>query len=213
MQKLPDWAFIEGGAEVSAKLQFPRMSTAKRLHYSYGEYLRSLEASQLKLEYCDGVIYAMAGGTPAHAELAAAIIALIRPQVVGECTVYTSDLKIRVEASDLSTFPDVSVVCGAREVSPIDANAITNPSLVVEVTSRSTEDYDRGDKISHYKQLPSLGTILLVSHRSHRVTSVTRTESGWEEREFRGGEKLVLARPALQLDVDALYAGIALDPE
>jgi Uma2 family endonuclease len=189
------------------------MSTAKRLHYSYAEYLRALEDGQLKLEYCDGVIYAMAGGTPAHAELAAAVIALIRPQLLGECSVYTSDLKIRVEASDLSTFPDVSVVCGPREVSPIDANAITNPAVVVEVTSRSTEDYDRGDKVSHYKQLPSLGAILLVSHRSRRVTAITRAQSGWEEREVRGGERLGLAQPALELDVDALYAGIDLDPE
>lgn len=189
------------------------MSTAKRLHYSYDEYLRALEVGQLKLEYCDGVIYAMAGGSPAHAELAASVIGVMRPQLLGRCSVYTSDLKVRVEASDLSTFPDVSVVCGPRQVSAMDANAITNPSILVEVTSRSTEDYDRGDKISHYKQLASLHAILVVSHRSRRITSITRTSTGWEEREARSGETLRLATPALELDVDSVYAGIELDTE
>lgn len=189
------------------------MSTAKRLHYSYDEYLRALEDGNLKLEYCDGVIYAMAGGTPAHAELAAAVIGVFRPQLVGRCSVYSSDLKVRIEASDLSTFPDVSVVCGPRQTSTLDANAITNPSILVEVTSRSTEDYDRGEKVSHYKQLPSLQAVLAVSHRSRRITSITRTATGWEEREARSGETLRLATPALELDVDSVYAGIELDPE
>jgi Uma2 family endonuclease len=189
------------------------MSTAKRLHYSYGEYLRALEDGALKLEYCDGVIYAMAGGTPAHAELAASIIGGIRPQLLGRCSVYTSDLKVRVEASDLSTFPDVAVVCGPRQTALIDANAITNPSIVVEVTSRSTEDYDRGEKVSHYKQLPSLHAILLVSHRTRRITAIARTPWGWEEREARSGETLRLATPALELNVDSVYAGIELDLE
>lgn len=74
-------------------------------------------------------------------------------------------MKLRVEATDLSTFPDVSVVCGEAIVR-IDRRAITNPILLVEVTSRSTEDYDRGDKLSHYKQIPSLRAVLFVSYRS-----------------------------------------------
>jgi Uma2 family endonuclease len=190
------------------------VSTARRLHYNYDDYLGSLEASELKLEFCDGVIYAMAGGTRAHAELAARAIVALARAVPPSCRIATSDLKVRVDSSDLTTFPDVSVVCGEPIMAAIDPNALTNPTVLVEVTSRSTEDYDRGDKLSHYKQLPSLRAVLFVSHRTRCVTVVERTANDprrWDEREARGGETITLASPAITIPVDELYDGIALD--
>lgn len=187
------------------------VSTARRLHHTYEDYLRALELSTVKLEYCDGEIYAMAGGTPAHADLAASITRLLGNALLGSCRVSSSDLKVRIEATDLSTFPDVSVVCGPREVSAIDPNAVTNPTLLVEVTSPSTEDYDRGDKLGHYKQLPSLTAVLFVSHRRAQVTVIERSETGWEQREYRAGERVMVASPAFDFAVDELYAGIAID--
>ncbi len=187
------------------------MSTGRRLHYSYEEYLACLEASVLKLEYCDGTIYAMAGATPAHAELAAARLRVLGQALLGRCRVCSSDLKVRVEASDLSTFPDATVVCGDVCTSARDASAVTNPSVLVEVTSRSTEDYDRGDKLSHYKQLPSLRAVILGSHRSRRLSCVTRPPEGWAERDFRPGETVRLDEPELAIDVDAIYAGVTLE--
>jgi hypothetical protein len=79
------------------------VTTARRVHYSYDEYLGALEQSGVKLEFCDGEIYAMAGGTPAHAELAASVIRLLGNALRGSCKVYSSDLKVRIEATDLST--------------------------------------------------------------------------------------------------------------
>ncbi|MDP3156844.1 MAG: Uma2 family endonuclease [Archangium sp.] len=189
------------------------MSTAKRLHYGYSDYLASLEMSELKLEYCDGVIYAMAGGTRAHAQLSAAVIVALHRVLPKSCLASTSDMKVRIEASDLSTFPDVSVVCGEPIMSSIDANALSNPTLLVEVTSKGTEDYDRGDKLSHYKQLPSLRVVLFVSHRKRSITRVQRTEGGWEEREFRAGEVVSVESPQLSFTVDEVYDGIVLDPQ
>jgi Uma2 family endonuclease len=187
------------------------VSTARRLHYTIEEYLRALEDSRLKLEFCDGVIYAMAGGTLAHAELSAAAVVLLRSALPPGCKVFSSDLRVRVEGTDLITFPDVTVACAPPEVSRQDANALINPTVLVEVTSRSTEDYDRGDKLSHYKQLESLRAVLFVSHRERRVTVVEREAQGWDEREYRGGEEVRLASPALSFSVDALYAGVTLD--
>lgn len=194
----------------AAKLS--RVSTAKRLH-SYDEYLALLERSEFKLEFCDGLIATLPSATPAHAALAASLIRIVGQALLGSCQVFTSDLKVRVEASGLSTFPDMSVVCGPQSTSPQDAHALTNPTLLVEVTSRSTEDYDRGDKLSHYKQIPSLKAVLFVSHRSRRVTVIERAASGWDEREHRAGERVVLHEPNLAFAVDDLYAGITLDPE
>lgn len=196
---------------ISAKIR--HMTTARRLHYSYEEYLHALEGSEIKLEYCDGEIYAMAGGTPTHADLGAAMIGLLRNALEDKCRVSSSDLKVRIEPSDLSTFPDATVVCGDRRVSSIDHNAVINPTLLVEITSRSTEDYDRGDKLSHYKQLESLRAVLIVSHRRRQVTLVARTPTGFEQREFRAGETIHLEQPKLELPVDQLYQGIDLEPE
>jgi Uma2 family endonuclease len=184
--------------------------SARGVHHSYDDYLSALEASELKLEYCDGEIYAMAGGTPLHAELSAAVIGLLRQSFEGRCKVYSSDLKVRCEPSDLSTFPDATVICGDPAFSPLDKNAAVNPSLLVEITSASTEDYDRGEKLSHYKQLPSVQAVLFVSHKAPRITLVQRKGAGWSSAEFRAGEQLSLAAPACTLAVDDLYRGIAL---
>jgi Uma2 family endonuclease len=188
------------------------MTTARRLHYSYEDYRRALKDSRLKLEFSDGVIYAMAGGTPQHAELAASVTALLRQALMSRCRVYSSDLNIHVEATGLSTFPDGSVVCGPLATLAIDPNAVVNPTLLVEVTSNSTEDYDRGDKLSNYKQIPSLRAVLIVSHRAQRVTLVQRAgDGGWDERDVRSGETVELNEPALRLPIDDLYAGIELE--
>jgi Uma2 family endonuclease len=81
----------------------------------------------------------------------------------------------------------------------------------VEVTSPSTVEYDRGEKLSHYKELPSLRAVLLLSHERPQATLVVRTATGWDVREARPGEHVRLDEPALELDVDALYRGFELD--
>jgi Uma2 family endonuclease len=187
------------------------MSIARRLHHTYEAYLEALEMSPIKLEYLEGEIFAMAGGTPTHADLAAAMIAALTRALSEGCRVSTSDLKVRVEATDLSTFPDVSVTCGARLTSPIDHNAVTNPTLLVEVTSESTEEYDRGEKLRHYKHLESLEAVLFVSHRRPEITVVERTAGVWQERVVGTGEHVILRKPTLRFAVDDLYRGIELE--
>ena len=183
------------------------MTMARRLRYTYADYLRALESSELKLEFFDGEIYAMAGGTPAHADLAASMIRLLGNAFAGKpCRVSSSDLKVRIEETGLATFPDVSVVCGERLLSKDDKNAVTNPTLLVEVTSRPTEDYDRGKKLAHYKQCASVMAVLSVSHRSSRVTVAARTAQAgsWQERDFGPGEDVVLDALQLRFAVDDL---------
>jgi Uma2 family endonuclease len=192
-------------------LPFDAMGTARRLHHSYEHYLGVLAQSTIRLEYCDGEIYAMAGGTPAHAALAASVIGLLQNALRGRCRVYSSDLKIRIDATDLTTFPDVSIVCGEPAASAVDKDAITNPTWLAEVTSAVTEDYDRGNKLSHYKQIPSLAAVLFVSHKRRCVTVVRRTATGWEERDFHAGESVSLDVPDAALSIDEIYEGITLD--
>ena len=150
------------------------------------------------------------GGTPAHADLVAAAIRLLGNGLDADCRVSSSDLKVRVEEADLSTFPDVTVVCGDRRVAKVDRNAVTNPTVLVEVTSHSTEEYDRGQKLQHYQLLPSLRAVLIISHRRREVTVVARTDSGFESREVITGD-VVLEDPALRFSVYDLYPGIELE--
>jgi len=137
---------------------------------------------------------------------------LLGNALLGQSRVSSSDLKVRIEATDLTTFPDATVVCGERELSNADRNAVVNPTLLVEVTNPSSEDYDRGEKLSQYKQLSSLRAVLIVSHRRPQVTVVERTQEGWQERELQPGEQVALAAPRLSFAVDELYAGIELEP-
>ena len=181
------------------------MSTARRLHYSYEQYLALETGSSIRHEYLDGEIYAMAGGSPDHAALAAAVISLLGPQLPPGCRVFTSDLRIRIGVTGLSTYPDVAVV-GGRTMRAVDDHlAVINPVLLVEVTSDSTEEYDRGDKLRHFKQLPSLREILVVSHRQPRLTLHRREAADWVMLEARSGETVPLEAIAARLAVDDVY--------
>lgn len=186
------------------------MAAGRRLHSSYEEYLEALKRSELKLEFHEGNLYALAGGTVAHAALSANATFILRRELK-PCTVFSSDLKVRIERTDMATFPDVSVVCGPVERSPIDAHALTNPIVLVEVTSRSTEDYDRGEKLSQYQQVPALRAVSIVSHRQRSVTVIHRAGQGWVERHVRSGERVEVAEPKLTFDVDELYEGVVLE--
>lgn len=157
------------------------MSAAEKLVSTYAEYLALEQASPVKMQFVDGVAYAMAGGTPEHAELAALLIVALSGLVQpgrGRGRVYSADAKIHVPASGNSHYPDVSVVCGPRETAANDANAITNPTLIVEVLSDSTELFDRGKKFKDYQRLPSLRHYLLVNQDEARIEHFRRNDDG-----------------------------------
>lgn len=183
---------------------------AHRVRYSYAEYLALEATSNVKHEYLDGQIYGMAGGSPEHAALAAAVVGLLFPQLQqGRCRAFSADLRVRVETSGLTTYPDVTVVCGPRQPSAQDAQAVTNPRLLVEVSSPGTEQYDRGDKFEHYRQIPALQQYVIVSHRERLVSVWSRTEGdAWTETQAGNGDVVELSPIGARLDVRALYDAV-----
>lgn len=177
-----------------------------RHRYTYREYLDLEATSSTRHEYFDGEIYAMAGGTPEHAMLAAAFISALDRQLGdGDCRVATSDLKVRVLATGLTTYPDVTVLCGPLERDPESTSAVVNPTVLVEVLSDSTEAYDRGEKLEHYLQIPTLQACLLASHREACVELWTRRGEQWQRTEARAGSALRLDAIGCTLDVGAIY--------
>ena len=178
-----------------------------RVHYTRAEYISFERSANVKHEYLDGVIYAMAGGTPEHAAIAANVIVHLGTALRGRgFGVYTSDLRIRVAETGLETYPDVTIVALPAELDAVDRHVVTNPLLVVEVTSPSTEEYDRGEKLAHYQRIPSLRGVVLVGHRERRVDVVGRSPGGgWVTESAGPGGVLTLACLGCTLAIDDVY--------
>ena len=179
---------------------------ARTFVYSFSDYVALEEYSNVRHEFRDGSIFAMAGGSPEHAALAAAVSGLIFQVLIGtRCAIHSSDLRIRVRATGLATYPDVSVVCGPRELDPEDRNTVLNPILLVEVTSPSSEEYDRGEKREQYERIESLSEYVIVSHRERRVEVWRRGGPGWTCQVACEGERLRLESVGAELEVDRVY--------
>ena len=175
---------------------------------TYAEYVAAEAKSEIRHEFLNGEVWAMAGGTPEHSALAAAMIGELAMALRGRpCRTFTSDLRVRILDTGLSTYPDVSVVCGPLETAPDDEDAITNPIVLVEVLSEATEAYDRGAKWAHYRRIHSLREYVLVSQAEPLVEVYRRAETGrWELLEARSGETIELASLDVRLDVASVYA-------
>ena len=174
---------------------------------THAEYLAAESGSEIRHEFLNGDVWAMAGGTREHGALAAAIIRELGMALRGKpCRVYTSDVRVRVLATGLSTHPDVSVVCGVEETDAEDPEALVNPVVLVEVLSDTTEAYDRGAKAAHYRRIPSVQAYVLVSQEEPLIEIYRRRDDRWELTEARPGERLDLPALDIRLDVEAIYA-------
>lgn len=177
------------------------------VRYALEEYLALEAASNTKHEFLDGQIYAMAGGTPEHSALTASFAATLHAQLRGgSCRVHSSDLRVRVSETGLVTYPDVTVVCGPWVRDPSDTNTVVNPTLVVEVLSRTTQAYDRGEKREHYMRIPTLQAIVLAAHDRPELEVWTRRDGDrWDRALYGAGEAVVLAAIGARVEVDAVY--------
>lgn len=183
------------------------VTRARHRTYTIAEYIGLERYSNVRHEFAEGQILAMAGGTPEHGTFAANVIAILSLQLRDRpCRVHTSDVRIRIRSTGLVTYPDVSVVCGRVECDPEDRDAVINPMLLVEVTSPSTDVYDRGEKLDQYRQIPSLLEVLFVAHDDRRLDLVRRSADGaWSSLATRGDNTLHLESVGCELGVADVY--------
>jgi Uma2 family endonuclease len=185
------------------------MVAAAHHRFTFDAYLTIEEDSGIKHEFLDGRVSAMSGGTPARAAVSMNVGTLLNNALRGKpCNTYSSDLRIRVQATGLGTYPDVSVVCGRLELDPEDhkGHTVVNPRVLVEVLSPSTEDYDRGEKLGHYKKIPSLQEVVLVAHDRREIEIVRREADGsWSREIARDGEVVRLRSIECELPVREVY--------
>ena len=183
----------------------------KKLPLTVEEYLRIEREAPYKSEYYGGDMFSMAGGTARHSLLAANLIGAFGSRLRGHrCTSYTSDLRIGIPGDDLYTYPDVSIFCEPMTFLPGTDDTATNPTVIIEVLSKTTEAYDRGKKFAHYRQLPSLREYLLVSQDAPVIERFTReSDDRWVLTTARGlGAVLPLPVIEAELPLAEVYAKV-----
>jgi Uma2 family endonuclease len=170
------------------------------------------EAQQLERhEYFDGEVYAMAGGTMAHADIALNIATTAKGYLAGRCKVRNSDAKVGITENGPFTYPDVSVSCDDGDRSA--QNFIQSPCLIIEVLSPSTEAYDRGGKFKLYRRLSSLQEYVLVGSESQSVEVFRRKASGsWEFTAYGEGDEVTLSSIDLVVAIGVFYEDVVLVP-
>ena len=176
------------------------MSRGSQRHYSIDDYFTVEEMSEVKHEYYNGEIFAMAGASLEHNEIAANVLSEFHAALRDtDCGVYGSGLRILTPAG-LYTYPDISVICGEVQLEPDRADTALNPVILVEVVSKATEEYDRGEKFTLYKSILSLRHYILISQSEILIVRIQPEE--WRHHSLRNrNDILQITDPTLAINV------------
>jgi Uma2 family endonuclease len=180
------------------------MSTQARPFLTPEQYLEIERQAEHKSEYWQGEMFAMPGAAEPHNLIVPNIMVQIHPQLRSrDCRLYSNDMRVRVSATGLYTYPDIVVVRGVPQFLDGGRDTLLNPTLIVEVLSPSTEAYDRGRKFEHYQSIDSLQQYLLVA--SERVHADLFTRQA-------GGQWLLTAAAGIDdaIDLESIGCRIAL---
>ena len=189
------------------------MGLAALGRFTESEYEEMEAKADYRSEYFNGEIFAMAGGTPRHSILCGSMIRCVGNAVNGNrCHVMDCNMRIRIPTG-LQTYPDMSVVCGEIKLAPGRTDCMVNPLLVVEVLSKSTESYDRGEKFTNYKTLPSLREYVLVSQTEPLIEVFRRGKTGrWTETMCQGLDATIrFDSVGASINLVDVYRGIDFD--
>ena len=189
------------------------MATQPSSQMSVEEYLEREEWSVDRHEYWHGEVFCIAGGTVAHADICANVLADTVLQLRGKkggCRARGSDMRIRTGPNALYSYPDVVVSCPDER---IEANTLLNPILIIEVLSKSTDNYDRGLKFEQYRNIPSFKEYVVIAQTRVYVEHHTQEDNhGWHMREHRqAGDVIQLASIDVSLKLADVYAGISFE--
>jgi Uma2 family endonuclease len=150
-------------------------SVSSKPSISPEEYLAAERRAETKSEYFEGRVYAMAGASRRHNLIVANLLAHLHGRLrAAPCEVYPSDMRLKIVATGLYTYPDVSVVCGEPELEDEHRDTLINPSVLIEVLSDATEAYDRGRKAEQYRRIDSLKEYLLVAQKEPHIEHYRR---------------------------------------
>ncbi len=182
--------------------------------YSFDEYLRIEAQNEHKSEFYDGKIVAMAGSTFDHSLLTRNMQMTIQLRIKSSiCNSFTSDVKVYVAEAHRGFYPDVSVVCGEVQPYKKSNSVLVNPSLIVEVLSKSTAEYDRTAKFEYYKLLPSFKCYVLVHQEQKCVEVFTKRGDFWTyEAYYETKPMIVIDTLQIEFSIEEVYEGVTIVP-
>jgi Uma2 family endonuclease len=189
------------------------MSSQPKLRLTPEEYLTLEREAEYKSEYFAGEVFSMAGASARHALIVTNVVRELSTQLKRRpCNVYSTDLRVRVSATGLYTYPDIVVVCGTPQWADDQQDTLLNPTLLVEVLSESTKDYDRGGKFEHYRTLDSLTEYLLVAQdKVHVEHFVRQPDHRWILSETNNlSDTITLEAIGCTLDLAEVYDKVEL---
>ncbi len=190
------------------------MTTRPDARLTPEEYLRIERAAEWKSEYIDGEMFAMSGASYRHTVIVGNLARDLGNQLLhSPCTVSAADLRVATDRRRHYTYPDVVVVCDPPQFVDNQLDTLTNPSLIAEVLSDSTEKYDRGAKFERYRAVPTLADYMLVSQDRVHIELYTRQPNGdWILREWSdAAAEIELASLGCRLKIAEVYAKVTFD--
>lgn len=175
---------------------------------TYADYLAAEQNSEFRHEFIDGVIVAMAGGSDEHNALTSQVSSVLRSRLTSPCRSYSADQRFWIAGRARGRYADGSIICGPPEHPAHDDQATTNPTIVVEVLSPTTEGDDDGDKRMDFQSLASLQAYVLVAQDERRVKVYRRDGETWRTSVHRDGESFDLPMLTSAVPVAEVYDGI-----
>ncbi|QTA79483.1 Putative restriction endonuclease type II, DUF820 [Desulfonema limicola] len=180
---------------------------------SSSEYFETEEQAEYKSEYYNGEIFAMTGASVNHNLICTNIIIALGTQLKEPCLVFPSDIKVEIDPANHYVYPDISVVCGEIEYGAGRNDVITNPKVIFEILSRSTGNYDRGDKFVAYRSLVSLTDYILVNQYAVIIEHFTiKKPDLWELRVYRSfNDFMVIDSIDASIELKDIYKNIRIE--
>jgi len=192
------------------------MSAQPRQYLTIDDYLTLERTSPQKHEYYAGEIFALAGGSVAHNLIATNITGMLYNQLRRRpCTVYASDLRVKIPATGLYTYPDIVLVCGELHFEDDHQDTLLNPMVIIEILSPSTENYDRGKKFQNYRTIPSFTDYLLVNQNNQYIEHYQRQSNyQWLLSEYKTADaRMHIVSIDCTVLLEEVYEKVVLVPE
>ena len=187
------------------------MENLARKFFTEEEYLEYERKAETKSEYFRGEIFAMAGAKASHNIILSNLIRefgnLLRKK---PCTVFPSDMRVRVNPSGLYTYPDISIVCENPIYLDSRQDTLLNPSLILEILSESTEAYDRGQKFELYRSIPELKEYILISTKYKKIESFIRKTNSWELNESKDMAPFQIQSLDIEIFLEDVYEKVEI---
>jgi Uma2 family endonuclease len=178
------------------------------------EYLEMERASDVKHQYYKGEVFARSGASPAHNDIGYNINCIIALFLRGKgCKLYGSDFRIHIPGNGLYTYPDFSIVCGKAETTDVYTDNLTNPTVIIEILSKSTRDYDRGTKFNLYRSIKTLQEYILIDSMAIDVEIYQREPNDkWELSEYKSlTDSFIITTIGLKINLADLYEDVKIE--